>query len=66
LPGAAQVDPWIFVQPEFAGIQAMLAGENERGRDAVRKQGSSDGLQFDGFRPGTDDQPYIPGTQTSP
>ncbi|HXS24878.1 MAG TPA: hypothetical protein VN719_11645, partial [Gemmatimonadales bacterium] len=56
-----------FMKSELPRIQlAVLAGEHKRGRDAVRQQRTGDGLQLDGFRPGADDQPYVPRTQPSP
>jgi hypothetical protein len=67
LPRTAKIDPGEFMQSKLSRIQlAVLARENKRRCDAVRQQRTGDGLQLDGFRPGADDQPDIPGTQLSP
>jgi hypothetical protein len=44
----------------------MLAGEDQHGRNAALGKRGGDGLQFDRFRPGADDQPNVPGSQPSP
>ena len=67
LASAAEIDSRKAIQPKFSRLQvAMLAGKYQRGRNALRMQGIGHGLQFDRFRPGADDQPYIPDTQPSP
>jgi hypothetical protein len=44
----------------------VLPGQHELRRKPERGQRTGDGLQFDGFRPGADDQPDIGRTQPSP
>jgi hypothetical protein len=67
LPRTAEIDPPELVQSELSRIELrMLPGQDDRRRDALRRKRMGDGLQFDGFRSGADDQPYIPGTQPSP
>jgi hypothetical protein len=67
LAATAEVYGGIASQPEIARIElGMLAGEHERRSDPTRGKRMGDGRQFDGFRPGADDQPDIDGTQYSP
>jgi hypothetical protein len=64
---AAKVDAREAIEAEFGGLQRrVLAGEDEGRLDPVREQCPCDRPEFDGFRPGPDDQPYIGGTQVSP
>lgn len=44
----------------------MLAGEDETRSYAARFERSGNRLQFDGFRPGPNDQPDVGDTQPSP
>jgi hypothetical protein len=50
--------PWIE--------RSMLPGEDERGHQPALGERVSDGGEFDRFRPGADDQPYVRGLQPSP
>jgi hypothetical protein len=44
----------------------MLAGEDERRHETALGERGGDGLQFDGFGPGPDDQPNVSKIQPSP
>jgi len=67
LARAAEGRPFEFAQPEVRRIECgMLAGQDDCRRDATRREGISNRLEFDGFGPGPDDQPDIRGTQPSP
>jgi hypothetical protein len=46
--------------------RGMLPGEDPRGREAALGERVGDGGEFDRFRPGADDQPYVRGLQPSP
>jgi hypothetical protein len=64
---AAEADGRIGLKPELGGIESeMLVSEHERRWHAAIAERMGDGRQFDGFRPGSDDQPYIGKTQSSP
>ena len=57
----------ILIEAEFDRIERIvLPGQDERGGKPERGQRASEGLQFDGFRPGADDQPDIGRPQSSP
>jgi hypothetical protein len=44
----------------------MLTGEDQCRFDAALGERGGDRLQFDGFGPGADDQPYVRTIQPSP
>jgi hypothetical protein len=44
----------------------ILSREDDQWREAARGERRGDGLQFDGFRPGPDDQPNVRKIQLSP
>jgi hypothetical protein len=65
--GAAKVHARESIEGKLARLEMrVLSGEDQRRCDAARDQRARDGLQFDGFRPGADDQPNVRGTQPSP
>ena len=65
--GAAEVHSRIRSKPEFGGIEReVLIGEHERRRQAAIAERIGDGRQFDGFRSGADDQPYVGEPQSPP
>jgi hypothetical protein len=67
LARTAEVDRRISLQLEFSEVKTgVLAGEHKRRRQAAIAQRLGDRRQFDGFRPGADDQPYVRETQSSP
>lgn len=67
LADAMEASCWVSREAIFDHIKdRMLAGENERRRNAARSKGASDGSQLDRFRPGADDQPDIRDAQYSP
>jgi hypothetical protein len=53
-------------EPEFFGIEPVLAGENQAWHNTPDGEGAGDRFQFDGFRSGADDQPDVRGFQSSP
>src|SRR6185436_19965865 len=65
--GTVELERGINVQAMVAWIErSMLPGEDERGRQPAFGECSCDGGEFDCFRPGADDQPYVRGLQPSP
>ncbi len=67
LAGTAELERGINVQAMVARIErSMLPGEDERGRQPALGERAGDGGEFDRFRPGADDQPYVRGLQPSP
>lgn len=44
----------------------MLAGQDQARPNPERRQGARDGSKLYGFGTGTDDQPYVGKTQSSP
>jgi hypothetical protein len=66
LARAAEVACAVTGQSEIAGIEQLLPGEEKRRMEAAQVQRMSDRCEFDGFRPGPDDQPDFSGTQPSP
>jgi len=66
LPPASQPNGRISGKAEFAAVQLLLAGENQRGRKSASGKRMCDGGQFDCFGPGPDDQPNFGRVQPSP
>ena len=67
LAGTAEMHCGICCETEFLGFKpGVLAREHERRRQAAIAQRMGDRRQFDGFRPGPDDQPYVGEMQPSP
>ena len=65
--GAAELHRRIGVEPGFGETERkVLSGEHERRRQAAIAERMGDRRQFDGFRPGPDDQPYVGEMQPSP
>jgi len=65
--GAAEAHRRIRLKPEFGGVECeVLIGENERRRQPAIAERMSDRPEFDGFRSGADDQPYVGETQSPP
>jgi len=65
--GTTEAHRRIRSKSEFGRIETdVLVGEHERRRQAAIAERVSDRSKFDGFRPGTDDQPYVRETQSSP
>ena len=65
--GTTEAHRRIGLKPEFAGIESgVLVGEHERGGQAAIAECVGDWRQFYRFRSGTDDQPYVGETQSSP
>jgi hypothetical protein len=53
-------------QPEAIGVEGLLPGEDDAWREPARGKRVGDRRQFDGFRPGANDQPDVGETQPSP
>jgi len=67
LAGTVEMERGINVQAMVPWIErSMLPGEDERGRQPALGERVGDGGEFDRFRPGADDQPYVRGLQPSP
>jgi hypothetical protein len=67
LAGAAEMERGIVRQAVVSRLErSMLPGEDERGRQPALGERAGDGGEFDRFRPGADDQPYVRGLQPSP
>jgi hypothetical protein len=66
LSGALEVHGGVTAEAELFGLQAVLAGEHERRRQAMGGQRVRDGSHLDRFGPGADHQPHIGRTQPSP
>jgi hypothetical protein len=67
LARTTEISTRIGVEAVLARIEAcVLAREDQARRNAARGQRVGEGRQFDRFRPGADDQPYVRGTQPSP
>jgi hypothetical protein len=67
LAGAGEIDPRIAVEPVLGRIErVVLPGEDQARVQAARGQRGGDGCQLDRFRPGANDQPYVPAIQPSP
>lgn len=65
--GAIEVDRWIVAKAVLGRIEAgVLAGKDERRRQAALGERVGDGSELDGFGSGADDQPYVRGIQLSP
>jgi hypothetical protein len=66
LPGTAETNLAEVSKAERLGVEGLLSRQHDRRREAARGERMGDGRQFDGFRPGPDDQPDIGETQPSP
>jgi hypothetical protein len=67
LAGAAEMHRGICCEAEFLGLETgVLTSEHKRRREAAIAKRMGDRRQFDGFRPGPDDQPYVGEMQPSP
>ena len=65
-PGTVEGNAREGFQAEFTGLKLVLASEDDRRRNPMGEERTGDGLQFDGFGPGADDQPDVGETQPSP
>ena len=66
LAWTAEAQLWEVAKAERPRIEGLLSRQHERRGQPARGERVSDGRQFDGFRPGPDDQPDIGETQPSP
>lgn len=66
LPGTIQAKNRIGIEAEVTRVERMLAAEDDQRRQPSLIESSGDGLEFDGFRTGADDQNNFGGTQPSP
>ena len=65
--GTAEMHRRIAAQAVLGRVERlMLAGEDEPRLEAALGERVRDRGEFDGFRPGADDQPYVRGLQPSP
>jgi hypothetical protein len=64
--GAVELGVLIALESEVRRIERLLAGECERRRKPALRERVRNGQEFDGFRPGSDDQSDIGETQPSP
>ena len=67
LAGAAEMHCRICFETKFLGLETgVLPSKHKRRREAAIAQRMGDRRQFDGFRPGPDDQRYVGEMQPSP
>ena len=66
LAGTAEAPLREAIEAETRRIEPLLVGQDDGRREPAREQRVGQRGEFDGFRPGADDQPNVGRTQPSP